>query len=57
MKTLTIWFCILFSQMAFAHEDHFLGDGALHNLFHAFAIIIAVAAFFKGVAWYRSKKN
>lgn len=41
---------------AWAHTDHVMGEGSLHDLYHAvfwgaFALVV-----WKGIAWYKASK-
>ncbi len=57
MKYFTLMFALLLSSQAFAHDDHALGDGTLHLIYHAifwglFALIIV-----KAVTYFKAKKK
>ncbi|WP_440876781.1 hypothetical protein [Thalassotalea sp. PLHSN55] len=47
MKFITIIFTLLFSFSAMAHDDHYLGDGMLHNIVHACLFCLAAIACYK----------
>lgn len=57
MKFFTLIFTLLLSTQAFAHEDHALGEGALHLFYHAvFWGLLAVVAV-KAVSYFKNKKK
>ena len=46
MKFFTLIFTLLLSSQAFAHNDHALGEGALHLVYHTvFWALFALVAF------------
>lgn len=57
MKQFNFLFVCMFANSAMAHEDHALGEGITHNLFHAIFLFIAVAVVFKGISWLRSRNQ
>ncbi|ALO44452.1 hypothetical protein PP2015_3984 [Pseudoalteromonas phenolica] len=57
MKTLFFIFTLLFTNLTIAHEDHFLGDGILHRLFHILFVTILIAVIVKAVRYYKFKKS
>lgn len=59
MKLYALLISLSFASGAFAHEDHALGEGAGHTLFHAVFLFVAALAIYKGLSWllHKIKKN
>lgn len=57
MKTIFLTLMLLMCSVALAHEDHGLGDGILHQLYHALFWILFISVVFKAVSWLISKKD
>jgi membrane protein DedA with SNARE-associated domain len=52
---LVLFFSFL-SAPAFAHEDHFLGDGLLHSFYHIIFIGLCVLVVIKAYKWISVKR-
>lgn len=57
MKFFTLIFTLLLSTQAFAHEDHALGEGALHLFYHAVFWGLLAIVLVKAVSYFRNKKK
>ena len=57
MKFVTLIFSLLLSTQAFAHQDHALGEGALHLFYHAVFWVLFVVAAFKAVSYFKNKRK
>ena len=60
MKFLMIVLSVItsvFASSAFAHTDHALGEGSLHAIYHVTFWLIVFAVIYKGVCWFRAKKQ
>lgn len=57
MKFITYLIAFMFSMQAQAHDDHFLGDGLIHNLVHVILFALLVAVCVTGFKWLRRKKK
>jgi hypothetical protein len=55
MRLLMLLICSLFTVSALAHEDHILGEGLVHSLFHALLFVIGVAVVVKSIMYFRRK--
>jgi hypothetical protein len=52
-----IIFISLFSNFAFGHEDHFLGNGMGHSFFHLLFFALLITSVFKGIKWWRERSS
>lgn len=55
-KYVTIFLTFFMMNTAWAHTDHVMGEGSLHDLYHAvfwgaFALVV-----WKGITWYKANK-
>jgi hypothetical protein len=50
MRLYALLLTLVFACGAFAHEDHALGEGAGHNLFHAIFLFVAALVIYKGLS-------
>lgn len=60
MKALMIFLTVMmsiFTSSAFAHTDHALGEGSLHVVYHVTFWFIVFAVIYKGVCWFKAKKQ
>ena len=55
MKFLSLIFIYFISLQAQAHQDHYLGDGLMHNLVHAILTFLLIAVAVTGVKWLSKK--
>jgi hypothetical protein len=51
MKLYLVIWSLFFACDVFAHEDHALGEGAGHTLFHAVFLFVAALVIYKGLGW------
>lgn len=56
MKYFLLLVSALLSFQVLAHPDHHLSDNA-HAFYHAAFWIVFAAVVFKGISWWRSRKN
>lgn len=54
---LLVFIAVLFSSDLMAHNDEFLGDGAVHVLFHLSFWILLVLGVSHGARLYRAKNK
>lgn len=47
----------MFSSAAFAHEDHLLGDGLLHAIYHVVFWGLCIAVAYKAYKWFAIRKK
>jgi hypothetical protein len=57
MKFFTLIFTLLLSTQAFSHQDHVLGEGALHLFYHAVFWGLFAVVVIKAVAYFKNKKK
>lgn len=57
MKFFTLIFTLLLTSQAFAHNDHALGEGALHLLYHAIFWGLFAAVAVKAVRYFKNNKK
>lgn len=64
MKTSTLLWTLfslfiiqLCTNQAFAHTDHSLGDGTLHELYHAVFWSVFAIVIYKAYRWFKSNKT
>ena len=57
MKFFTLIFTLLLTSQAFAHNDHALGEGTLHLLYHAIFWGLFAAVAVKVVGYFKNKKK
>lgn len=59
MKVNLIILSLIYTCGAFAHDDHALGEGAGHSLFHVVFLFVAALVIYKGLSWllHKFKKN
>ena len=58
MKYLFTLVLIIASSLAFSHEDHGLGDGVFHLIYHLVFWTLFAGAVFKGITLFlKSKKK
>jgi hypothetical protein len=55
--TLMISYLILFTNQAFAHTDHALGEGSFHTLYHSVFWTIFAIVVYKAYTWFKNKKS
>lgn len=48
---------VLTSTAAFAHTDHHLGEGTLHNIYHTVFWLVVFAVIYKAIVWFKSKES
>ena len=59
MKLLTLFisYLILFTNQAFAHTDHALGEGSIHTFYHSVFWTIFAIVVYKAYTWFKHKKS
>jgi len=57
MKFFTLIFTLLLSAQAFAHEDHALGEGTLHLIYHAVFWGLFAVVLIKAIGYFKHKKK
>ncbi|MFT5559388.1 MAG: hypothetical protein ACJAXN_002165 [Psychromonas sp.] len=57
MKFFTLIFTLLLSTQVFAHQDHALGEGSLHLLYHAIFWGLCAVVTVKAVGYFKNKKK
>ncbi|MFT6927473.1 MAG: hypothetical protein ACJAZP_003109 [Psychromonas sp.] len=57
MKFFTFIFTLLLSTQAFAHEDHALGEGSLHLIYHVIFWGLCAVVAVKAMGYFKNKKK
>ena len=57
MKFLFTLLLIIASSLAFAHEDHGLGEGVFHLIYHVIFWTLFAGVVFKGITLFLKSKN
>lgn len=57
MKYFLLFWAMLLPSIAFAHEDHFLGEGFIHAFYHVTFWVVFALVVFKAVGWVKKKKQ
>ncbi len=55
MKFVLLFVTLLLSTFSLAHEDHLLGEGFFHNLYHWVFFLLSAVVIYKSIKWLRMK--